>query len=193
MKRKVRALILGTAVLAVLAVAVPSLRAEQTPFFENPADISRAQGILVKEGYLEAASYSSGLLDSETRAALAAFQGRHSLNSTGNLDDHTFQELLSHDVAYPWGGEEPVTVAKAEPVEPVTTATTPESAPEPTPAVAPAPSRVEVKEAPVPEPTPAPAYEQRTMPGTSSPLPAIVFAGLILITAGVVALRFRKV
>lgn len=193
MKRKVHALILGTAILAVLAVAAPSLRAEQTPFFENPTDISRAQGILVKEGYLEAASYSSGRLDGETREALAAFQVRHSLNSTGNLDDNTFQELLSHEVAYPWGGEEPMTVAKAEPVEPVSAASAPEYVPEPTPAVAPSPSTVEVKEAPVPEPTPAPAYEQRTMPGTSSPLPAIVLAGLMLITAGAVVLRFRKV
>jgi LPXTG-motif cell wall-anchored protein len=176
----------GMAVVALCLIAGPSaLLAEDSGVFKNSTSILQAQEILVEDGYLSPGAYSSGIMDQATRLALSDYQSVHALNSTGSLDDETFQSLTSHGTAYPWDSQ--TKAAEAEPVlsEPAPAPQVAVAAPAPEPTPAP----VEVKEAPAPE---APAAEPaRRMPATGSSLPLLALSGLALIGGGALLLRQR--
>jgi hypothetical protein len=187
----------GIAIVLVAGLAIA--RAEDSGVFKNPGDISRAQTILQAEGYLAAGRYTQGQLDRPTRQAISEYQGRHSLNQAGTLDDDTYQSLLSHEASYPWdnGENAQAKTAPSEPVAPVTESASPtevrveEAAPVP----APTPSATEVKEAPAPVPAPeAPPAETaatRKMPATASALPLLALSGLSLLGLGILVLVRR--
>jgi hypothetical protein len=184
------AVAVGAFVAVILALSVVPARAEDSGVFKNPADISRAQGILQAEGYLAPGSYTTGQLDHATRLAISRYQGRHSLNDSGTLDDDTYQTLLGHEVSYPWGDAEtpkPVAaVAETPEAAPAPQEATPAAAPEPAAAVAEAPEAAPAP--PAPEPVQEPA---RVMPATASPLPILVLAGLLLMVSGILVIRRR--
>jgi len=176
---------------AFLLVGVGTLRAENSGVFKSSADISKAQEILVGEGYLSPDSFQPGAIDEATRRGLSSYQSAHALNDRGDLDDETFQSLTSHETAYPWDAEK-TAAQSAQPVEP-------ESAPRiaqapPVPEATPAPAQV--KEAPQPAVHPAsPAPAQAAagpatrMPATGSPLPTLLISGLALLGAGALLVR----
>ncbi len=187
----------GAVIALVLTAGVAMAGMRETRSFTSPDYISRAQEILVDEGLLSAGSYTPGQLDEPTRQALTTYQERHALNDSGNLDDDTYAMLLSHEISYPWGGEE--TSQPAAAAEPVTPVAAPEPSPAPQVAEAPpvpepAPSTAEVKEAPAPAPAPAPEPSReaaRKMPATASSLPLLVLTGLSLLGVGILLLRSR--
>jgi hypothetical protein len=190
MNRNLRTVALGAVMAVVLALGTAPILAEDSGVFKNPEDISRAQRILVGEGYLAPGSYTPGQLDQATRQALSEYQGRHSLNDSGTLDDETYQTLLGHEVSFPWG-DEATPQAAAAPAEPLASVAAPtpvaepqvaEEAPNPEPA--PSPAAVEA----APEPTKEPVRE---MPATASHLPFLVLAGLLLLGCGILVLRRR--
>jgi len=195
MRRSQRDLFFGATLCVVLVLGVSPLLAEDSSVFKNPGDIGRAQRILEETGYLASLAYPPGVLDPATQKALADYQSKHSLNATGTLDDDTYQMLLSHDAAYPWDTDQPVSVAAEEhtaPVEPLKTEA-PSSGPwlaQAPPVPEPTPSTEQIKEAP--GATPEPAVQKRRMPATGSSLPALALVGLVLLGAGVAVLRFRK-
>jgi hypothetical protein len=189
-------LITAAAVIVVsLTLGSATLRAENSGVFRNSTDISRAQSILVDEGYLRKDGYTPGQLDQTTREAISEFQTHHTLNNVGILDDDTYQLLLSHEFSYPWSEETArVELAPAEPVAPVAAVAPPaqvqvaEAAPVPEPTPAP-----EVQEAPpAPEPVAAPEEPARTMPATASHLPLLALSGLGLLGLGVLVLIRRS-
>ena len=183
------AVAMGVFMAVILALSVVPARAEDSGVFKNPADISRAQGILVAEGYLVPGSYTTGQLDHATRLAISRYQGRHSLNDSGTLDDDTYQTLLGHEVSYPSGdAETPESVAAVAEAAPAAPEQTPAAAtaPEPAAAVAEAPEA-----APVPPAAEPPQEPARVMPATASPLPILVLAGLLLLASGILVLRRR--
>ena len=187
--RKIRfgsAVALAVPLLLVLGTA--PLLAEDSNVFKNGAHIGTAQGILVSEGYLASDSFTPGILDEATQAALAQYQTVHSLNSRGTLDDDTFQMLTSHEAAYPWDAEETIAEARPEAVErveePVVAEAPPIPASTPTPAV--------VKEAPA-RPAAGESVPSDKMPATGSALPLLALSGLALIGGGALLLRQRAV
>ena len=176
-----------------LILGAGRLKAEDSGVFKNPADIAKAQEILVENGYLAPESFTSGMLDASTRTAISSYQSEHALNERGDLDDETFQSLTSHEISYPWGEQEAESrVEPAEqPVPTIKVAQAPQ-VPEPTPA----PTRV--RQAPPVSPAPARHANQavdarpaRKMPATGSPLPMMLLAGLLLLGAGALVLRRR--
>src|SRR5262245_35781252 len=177
----------GIAVIGLFLVAGASvLQAENSGVFMNGASILQAQQILVEDGYLSPGSYATGVMDQATRKALSQYQSEHALNSSGTLDDDTFQSLTSHATSQPWDSE--VQAAEAEPVinEPAPAVQVAVA----TPAPAPTPAPAEVKEAPAPEAAPAaPAEPARSMPATGSSLPLLALSGLALIGGGALLLR----
>jgi len=184
------AVAVGAFMAVILALSAVPARAEDSGVFKNPADISRAQGILEAEGYLAPGSYTTGQLDHATRLAISRYQGRHSLNDSGTLDDDTYQTLLGHEISYPWGDAEAPELAAA-PAE----APAPEAAAAPqevTPAPEPATAVVEAPEAaPAPVAAEPPQEPARVMPATASPLPILVLAGVLLLASGIMVLRRR--
>jgi LPXTG-motif cell wall-anchored protein len=179
----------GVTVVALVFIVGPSaLRAEDSGVFKNSTSILQAQETLVEDGYLSQGAYTSGVMDQATRHALAEYQSVHALNSSGNLDDDTFQSLTSHATAYPWDSQ--TEVAETEPVlsEPAPAPRVAEAAPAP----APTPAPVEVKEAPTPAArAAAPAEPAKRMPATGSSLPLLALSGLGLIGGGALLLRQR--
>ena len=191
MSRLLRAVAMGAVMAVVLALGIATIRAEDSGVFKNPGDISRAQRILESEGYLVPGSHAPGRLDGATREALSEFQGRHSLNDSGTLDDDTYQMLLSHEVSYPLGNEEVPEAAEisAEPLAPAPVEEPRASEPAPIPESAPSSTTVEEAPAPTaPEPSPEP---DREMPTTASHLPILVLGGLLLLGCGALVLRRR--
>lgn len=191
MSRLLRAVAMGAVMAVVLALSIATIRAEDSGVFKNPGDISRAQRILGSEGYLVPGSYAPGRLDGATREALSEFQGRHSLNDSGTLDDDTYQMLLGHEVSYPLGNDEIPEAAEisAEPPAPVPVEEPQAAEPAPMPESAPSSTTVEEAPAPTaPEPSPEP---DREMPATASHLPVLVLGGLLLLGCGALVLRRR--
>jgi len=185
-------LITAVAVIVVsLTLGSAMLRAEDSGVFRNSSDISRAQSILVDEGYLRKDGYTPGQLDQATRQAISEFQDHHTLNNVGILDDDTYQSLLSHEFSYPWSEEKAarVELAPAEPVAvaPPAPVQVAEAAPVPVPVPAP-----EVQEAPAPAPVAAPEEPVRTMPATASHLPLLALTGLGLLGLGVLVIIRRS-
>jgi len=182
---------MAVAVGLFLVAGSSALRAEDSNVFKNGANILQAQEILVEDGYLSQGDYTSGVMDDATRRAIAQYQSVHALNSSGILDDDTFQSLTSHGTSYPW--DDQAVVAETEPVvsEPAPVAQVAEAPPTPEPTPAP----VEVKQAPAQEaPAPAPAEPAaRRMPATGSSLPLLALAGLGLMGGGALLLRQRAV
>jgi len=180
------AVAVGAVMAVILAFTVVPARAEDSGVFKNPADISRAQGILEAEGYLASGSYATGQLDHATRGAISRYQGRHSLNDTGTLDDDTYQTLLGHESSYPWEDadtSEPA-ATPAETSAPEVAPAAPEPAPEPAPTAG-------MEKAPAPPAAEPPQEPVRVMPATASPLPSLVLAGLLLLVSGILVLRRR--
>jgi LPXTG-motif cell wall-anchored protein len=172
--------------LLVFVLGATALMAGDSPFFRDEASVTRAQQILVGDGYLEQGSFDLGSLDDTTRKALTKYQYDHALNDSGFLDDETFQSLTSHETGYPWG-EEPhaVPAAVAAPAETVEVAEAP-AVPEP------APAPEEVKEVVVAEAAPeeaAPAEEAPAMPATGSNLPLLALSGIALLGSGALLLK----
>ena len=170
--------------LAVALGAAP-LWAEDSGVFKNSAGYSQAQDRLVAEGYLATGSFTPGVMDESTRKALSEYQEVHSLNSDGILDDDTYQMLTSHEMAYPWGGDEMVAAAEPQIVEPAPEPMVAEAPPVPEPT----PDPVVVKEAPAPPV--AAAEPARGMPATGSSLPLLALTGLALLGGGALLLRQR--
>jgi LPXTG-motif cell wall-anchored protein len=184
--KRVAAVSLAILMLAVMFVLTVPVTAENTGVFENEVDVAHAQSILVEIGFLETGSYESGALDHATHKALTEYQLEHSLNDHGELDDDTFQMLLSHEMAYPWGMKAPVAIVQATPPAPAPPETSRAVAPKPAPPVAP------------PAPVPAPAVEEmdkevvREMPRTASSLPLLALFGILLMASGLLVLRTRR-
>ncbi len=189
MSKDLRAAAMGAALAVVLVFTIAPVRAEDSGVFKNPADISRAQRILDAEGYLAPGSYGIGRLDGATRQALSEYQGRHALNSSGTLDDETYQTLLGHEVFHPWV-EEGTPQADAAPAEVPAPAAAPEPAAEAAVSLEPAPSPVVAEEAAVPA-VEAEEEPVREMPVTASNLPILVLGGLLLLGSGILVLRRR--
>jgi LPXTG-motif cell wall-anchored protein len=191
---KKRIMTIGT-VLALgmlLSISTSMLRAEDSGVFKNAGDITRAQEILVRDGYLSADSFTSGKLDAATRGAISNYQSEHAMNDRGDLDDETFQSLTSHEMTYPWGIQEAENRVEPQPVEPAPAPKVVRAPPVPEPT----PASVQVREAPpVPQaPTvpPAPvvaAQPGRKMPATGRELPVMFLSGLLLLGAGAFLLR----
>ena len=173
--------------LFMLVLGATALMAGDSPFFSNEASVTRAQQILVGDGYLDQDSFDSGSLDDATRDALKKYQSDHALNDGGFLDDETFQSLTSHESGYPWGGAPSAApTAAAEPAGEVEVAEAPE-APEPVPS--PAEER-EVVAAPTPAEEAAPAEKSApAMPATGSSLPLLALSGLALLGSGALLLK----
>jgi hypothetical protein len=190
--------ITAIAIAVSLAMGMTAARAEDSGVFKNPGNISHAQSILESEGYLTTGSYTPGRIDQATRQAISDYQNHHALNHSGNLDDDTYEMLLSHEISYPWdnGENAQAKMAPAEPVAPVTAPAPPaevqvaEAAPVPEPA----PPVVEVKEAPAPAPAQPDSPMKNTprkMPSTASHLPLLALSGLGLMGLGILVI-FRK-
>ena len=181
---------LALAIGMLLTAGAGAVRAEDRGAFTNSSDLSRAQDILLGDGYLSAGSFTPGTMDEATRSALSAYQSVHALNHRGDLDDETFTSLTSHEISYPWGDAEEVAETAPEPASPAPVARLAEAPPVP----APAPATAEIREAPAPavspvEPARAPAQPARKMPATGSPLPLLAISGLALLGAGALLLR----
>src|SRR5258706_1779352 len=67
------------------------------PNFTSNQDISYAQKILVKNGYLRAGTYKDGERDQATIDGLRLFQRVHFLRPNGQLDQDTMGELTTHE------------------------------------------------------------------------------------------------
>jgi LPXTG-motif cell wall-anchored protein len=169
--------------LLVLVVGATALMAGDSPYFTSEANVTRAQQILVDDGYLDQGSFDTGSLDAATRDALKQYQSEHAMNDRGFLDEETFQSLTSHENSYPWGGApRAVPMAAAEPAEEVEVAEAP-AVPEP------APAPEEQKEAVVAQAEPKEAAPAPAMPATGSNLPLLALSGLALLGTGVLLLK----
>ena len=186
----------GAVAVAVAFVAcVVALHAEDSGVFKNSQRIREAQEILADNGYLEHGAFNAGEMDETTRKALAEYQRVHALNSSGMLDDETFQSLSSHSTGYPWDRPSVSATYQPEYEEP-----SPERDMEETPP-APEPTRTQS------EPRASMVenhhhhdadrdrdrHETRKMPATGSDLPLLLLTGLGLIGGGALLLRQRAV
>lgn len=77
------------AALALLLSAAPAVTAQEGP---NGATIQWAQQILDQQGFYQ--GRASGKMDSATAAAIAAYQKKNGLKSTGRLDQATVDSMM---------------------------------------------------------------------------------------------------
>ena len=94
-----RLLLLVLSIMAAMALAAPmaarpALGADGD--YASRQEIGWVQAVLVQEGDLTPDSFQVGELDNSTATALRAFQGRHGLRRTGDLDSETVALLTSH-------------------------------------------------------------------------------------------------
>jgi putative peptidoglycan binding protein len=91
-------IVIGILVAALAGGASFAGRGYSTgPNFTSDQDISYAQRILVRNGYLQAGSYKEGERDQPTIDALRTFQRVHFIRPNGQLDQDTMGELTSHE------------------------------------------------------------------------------------------------
>jgi Putative peptidoglycan binding domain len=93
-----RSIALGILVAALAGGASFAGRGDSTgPNFTSNQDISYAQRILVRNGYLKAGTYKDGERDQATIDGLRLFQRVHFLRPNGQLDQDTMGELTTHE------------------------------------------------------------------------------------------------
>jgi hypothetical protein len=183
MYRREVLMLIFVATLLVWMVATPLLasRPGEGMNYTSKENIEYAQSILDSEGYLERGDYTIGSRDRATQSAIADFQRRHRLNSSGRLDFDTMAMLSSHEPA-------PVSMAQTAPAPPQ-----PPPAPAPQAAAPPPPPPV-APEPPPPDPVVVAAVdEEMAMPATAGPLPLLVFSGSLLAGLGLLIMLRRPV
>lgn len=84
----------AAAIVATPASAGPSTANSQ--IYDSAQDVSEAQAILQRAGYLAPGAFRSGKADDATVLALQKFQTAHALLATGSIDYETRTQLLSH-------------------------------------------------------------------------------------------------